>query len=259
MDKVASAHPKEAVPDPLAKNWKLPYQIVAEGADPSLADPAEIKDACSMLEDVANVAMLQPPPMYSEQGQTRGRKPKRSKLEKTKRLAGKKNRKNKKAKKASKDEKKPQNLKRKAKTAKKSEDVSNETNGEHGSETKAKGPKKPRQSKSNKAESSDLTGASPAVPVPAPKPKRARKKPAPPAEVADAPEDLPEARAPEAVEGASVEANAGDTYQKPSDCVPAPSHANTNGVYSSAYKRVIAAEGTVDAAREVPWLYKCIL
>lgn len=86
MQRVAASHAEERPDDPLAKNFKC-FKVVVEGEHPPVLSEAEMQEAKEILEKVDAVVSEAPVPTYQDQGNPRGRKPKRGKLEKIKRVA----------------------------------------------------------------------------------------------------------------------------------------------------------------------------
>eukprot|EP00435_Cladocopium_sp_Y103_P054612 s261_g17.t2 len=266
IDMVAAAHPKDPLPDPLAKNFKCPKIIAV--ADSTMPD-ADVDAACRMLDEISlDVADAQPP-VYAEQGQPRGRKPgKGSKLSKVKKAA-KKNGKN-----GTKGAKKVKKVRKSGKVkAKKGSPVLADTEAPAASHDALEPTpnRKPRRSK--KRASADACTPAPSVPcgeaAPVAPPKKRRtssKKPAEsvpgesqhvptparsmactPAVEASAPEGNPPPRA--AAPSCDVD---DESIQKPADGIPAPAHCTTNTVYSNAYRRAKAATNSAEEAKKVP-------
>eukprot|EP00435_Cladocopium_sp_Y103_P007956 s2027_g2.t1 len=252
----------EKAGDPCAKNFKLPFKIVAV-ADSTLPQQ-EVDAACEMVEDVASMVAEAPPPVYTEQGQPRGRKPKKgSKLRKVKKHA-----------KKSKSSKKVKNTKGKGKkssvsstvevTEKSQDEKSPTVEGIDGQvEPPHVAPKtKKRVSKVKKTEKTVETGAS--APAACPKPKASRRKrvskaasahpPAAPSPAADEVElvdlERPAADGLDSRE-AGPDEDEGEKPVRPDDAIDAPSHLTLNAIYSSAYRKAKAAKGTAEAARAV--------
>ena len=284
---MAAAHPTERPdPDPCAKNFKIP-KIVAVADDTMFQQ--ELESACELMRGVCLDVETAKPPAYSDQGQTRGRKPKRSKLEKAKKLS-----KNAKAKKNGKGGKgKGKGKKRNAKTkvlkadgktnahsaealaptpgikkrkvAKSKQDVPLE--GDTAAVAEPAGPAKRPRKKNPKADEAELPVApkrKATKPVATParnaamlehgdqdvEPASSSAAPVPAAPVPLGAEVSPAEAAPEAAPAGDRMDNLEDC-SKPADAIDAPPHVTTNGVYSSAYRRAKAATGDTEKAKHV--------
>ena len=268
IEQVAAAHPTDRPdPCPLAKNFKIPKVVAV--CDDTMLQP-DLEEACQLMREVSLDVEAAKPPVYADQGQTRGRKPKRSKLDKVKKVS-----KNSKRKRNGKGKGKGKGKKNNGKTLKGSE-VDGKSDS-HSREALAATPsiKKRKVSKTkNDSDTAPVAEVEPESAGPAVKPrkrksssaaaKRPAKKPVPtpvrseamshevdgePASssAASAPEVVP-AEAPPAPE---VELEDLENCSKPADAIAAPDHCSTNGVYSAAYRRAKAATGDPEKAKHV--------
>ena len=270
---MAAAH-RELEPDPCAKNFKLPFKVVAvvDGTLPQ----EEVNDACEMVEETARLVAEAPPPIYAEQGQPRGRKPKKgSKLNKVKKHV----KKSKKSKGKGKKTPVSSTGDMKKSMGKKSPAVAStvhDGNDDDNMEVRDNMEVPPVASKTKnkvlkKKKKGTETGAS--APAACPKPKAARRKRntskavsahpsaapnGPSVEVDCTKDDAPAAgdAEPTVKQGAGLDLgdrgpDESEKPVRPDDAIEAPSHLTLNAIYSSAYRKAKAATGTSEAARAV--------
>lgn len=194
-----------------------------------------------LLNSVSAVVSQATPPNYSEQGQPRGRKPKRSKLDKAKQLGKGKKR-------SKKTNKVKKNAKKNAKKRMPSDAHPSQVDA-----VEAVGHVKSK--KRQRAASCEASAAS------APKAKAKRSAPA------EAPDNDVKAGATSKKSGRKTKAKRKASPAEPSvevalakeveeieippDCIDAPTHVAVNSVYSSAYRRAKAATGSDENARSV--------
>ena len=229
-------------PDPFAKNFKLP-KIVAT-VDGTVDGELDVEEACKRLEAFSIQVEKQTPPVYQEQGQTRGRKPKRgSKLEKIK--AVKKN--STKGKKGGSKNKKGKKGTKEGNTGV----VGNETFDEMPEAFQPTPKAKSKRQRTQKA-----TGDSAAT---AHK-RRRRSKVVPEVPVVPVAPEIPEVPvvpvAPKIPEVPVPPPNNPEAVVDiPDDAMAAPEHVKPNSIYSNAYRRVKASGGSNDDARDVAYLW----
>ena len=229
-------------PDPCAKNFKLP-KIVAT-VDGTVDGELDVEEACKRLEAFSIQVEKQTPPVYQEQGQTRGRKPKRgSKLEKIK--AVKKN--STKGKKGGSKNKKGKKGTKEGNTGV----VGNETFDEMPEAFQPTPKAKSKRQRTQKA-----TGDSAAT---AHK-RRRRSKVVPEVPVVPVAPEIPEVPvvpvAPKIPEVPVPPPNNPEAVVDiPDDAMAAPEHVKPNSIYSNAYRRVKASGGSNDDARDVAYLW----
>lgn len=212
--------------------------------DGTVGEDVDIEDACNRLEALKVEVESQQPPVYQEQGQPRGRKPKRgSKLEKIKDV------KKKTVKTGSKNKRTSKNSKKGAKKDKKNkrgtEEVKNPNAGFEMPEEFQTTPK----AKSRSRKQQEATGGSAANTRK--KSRRSKASEVPVAPVPDVPKvplaEVPLAPVPE--DPNRIEPD----VEIPDDAVEAPDDVKPNSIYSNAYRRAKASGGSNDDARNVAY------
>lgn len=219
--------------------------------DGAVGEDVDIEDACKRLEGLKVEVESQQPPVYQEQGQPRGRKPKRgSKLEKIKDV------KKKTVKTGSKNKRTSKNSKKGAKKNKKNkrgtEEVKNPNAGIEMREEFQTTPK----AKSRSRKQQEATGGSAANTRK--KSRRSKASEVPVAPVPDVPKE-PLAEVPLAPVAPQVPLVPEDPnriepdVEIPDDAVEAPNDVKPNSIYSNAYRRAKASGGSNDDARNVAY------